>query len=418
MKVYLVGGAVRDSLLGLSIKDKDWVVVGATPSILLKKKYQQVGKNFPVFLHPTSNEEYALARVEKKKGIGHTGFNTIFSPNISLEQDLKRRDLTINAIAQDINGNFIDPFNGIKDLKNRLLKHVSSSFSEDPLRILRVARFAANFSHLGFVISKDTMKIMSLMVKNKELMYLSKERVWNETEKALKTNNPHIFFKVLKECDALYIIFPEIDKVINFNHFYSNIIFKNYSSNLFIILAKISKNTSDISIRFSSIFSLLNNIIFFKDSLSHQEFDYCSAMLTKKMCERFKVPKYIQDFSTLISGFFLFLRNFHLQTEKKIIYFFNRMDVWRKPDRIKKLIMLIEQGFVSFNLSKNSNFNYCIFLSKYLKKIFNISLDISVQSIIKKGILGSKISIELEKLRISKIKKWKKKNFKKYFLLK
>ncbi|CAL4318510.1 tRNA CCA-pyrophosphorylase [Buchnera aphidicola] len=415
MKTYLVGGAVRDKLLGLDIKDKDWVVVGATPEVLLKKKYQQVGKNFPVFLHPKSNEEYALARVEKKNGAGHTGFKTIFSPNISLEQDLQRRDLTINAIAQDIDGKVIDPFNGVKDLKNRVLKHVSSAFSEDPLRILRVARFAASLAHLGFIVSKDTIRIMSMMVKNRELMYLSKERIWNETKKALNTANPHIFFKVLKACEALYVIFPEIDRTINSNFSFFNINLKNYFSNLLIILAKISKNTDDISIRFSSIFSLLNNIIFFKDFSSYKDFDYNSAILTKKMCERFKVPKYIQDFSVLISGFFLFLRNFHLQTERKIIDFFNRMDVWRKPNRIKQLIILIKHGFFFSNFNKCSNIDFCIFLSKYLKKIFNISLNVSVQSIIKKGVLGSKISIELELLRISKIKKWKKKNFKKYF---
>ncbi|WP_343153766.1 tRNA CCA-pyrophosphorylase [Buchnera aphidicola (Mindarus keteleerifoliae)] len=415
MKIYLVGGAVRDKLLNLPIKDKDWVVVGATPEILLKKKYQQVGKSFPVFLHPETSEEYALARVEKKEGLGYSGFSTFFSPNISLKQDLKRRDLTINAIAQDIKGNLIDPFNGIKDLKNRLLKHVSSAFCEDPLRILRVARFAANLAHLGFIVSEDTMKIMSKMVDSKELMYLSSERIWIETKKALKTKNPHVFFEILKKCKALSIIFPEIDKVAKIHYFFSSVLVKNYQFNLLLILAKISKNTKDISIKFSCIFSLLNNIIYSENLFFFQKFDFFSATLTKKMCDRLKIPKYIQDFSVLISGFFGFLRNLNLQKEEKIIYFLNRMDVWRKPIRIKQISFLIKSGFIFFELNNFKSNNYCFFLSKYLYEIFIISSKVSVKSIIEKGITGSDISIELNRLRIAKIKKWKKKNYQKYF---
>jgi len=210
MKIYLVGGAVRDGLLNLPIKDRDWVVVGGTKEILLEKKFQQVGKDFPVFLHPKTHEEYALARKERKCGHGHTDFYTEFNSNVTLEEDLIRRDLTINAIAQDEHGNYIDPFQGRKDLKFRLLRHISSSFSEDPLRVLRTARFAASLMHLGFQIDKETMVLMCKMVKKNDLLHLTKNRIWNETEKAFKTSNPHVYFQVLHACKALNSIFPEI----------------------------------------------------------------------------------------------------------------------------------------------------------------------------------------------------------------
>ncbi|MDE5285575.1 MAG: tRNA CCA-pyrophosphorylase, partial [Buchnera aphidicola] len=173
MKIYLVGGAIRDFFLNLPIKDQDWVVVGATEKLLLEKKFQRVGKDFPVFLHPQTHEEYALARQEKKSGRGYTGFITNYSANVTLEEDLVRRDLTINAIARDAKGNYIDPFHGIQDIECRLLRHVSDAFVEDPLRVLRTARFAASLAHLGFQIARETMILMCTIVKKKELFYLT-----------------------------------------------------------------------------------------------------------------------------------------------------------------------------------------------------------------------------------------------------
>ena len=178
MKIYLVGGAVRDALLGLPIKDKDWVVVGATPQGMLNAGYQQVGRDFPVFLHPQTREEYALARTERKSGSGYTGFTCYAAPDVTLEDDLQRRDLTINAMARDDDGEIIDPYNGLDDLENRLLRHVSPAFSEDPLRVLRVARFAARYAHLGFRIADETMTLMREMNAAGELEHLTPERVW------------------------------------------------------------------------------------------------------------------------------------------------------------------------------------------------------------------------------------------------
>ncbi|GAA0223447.1 tRNA nucleotidyltransferase [Marinomonas primoryensis] len=207
-QVYLVGGAVRDALLGLPVVDHDWVVTGATPEYLEQKGYQQVGKQFPVFLHPRSKEEYALARKEKKQGEGYTGFICDFAPDIRLEEDLERRDLTINAIAQDQDGNLIDPFNGQQDLHNRIFRHVSDAFVEDPLRVLRVARFAARFHHFDFTIAPETLSLMKTISASGELSALSAERIWKELEKALNTQHADVFFTVLKEANALDKLFP------------------------------------------------------------------------------------------------------------------------------------------------------------------------------------------------------------------
>lgn len=211
MEIYEVGGAVRDSLLDISVSDRDWVVVGARPEELLRLGYRQVGMDFPVFLHPESGEEYALARTERKIGPGYHGFAFDASTTVTLEEDLERRDLTINAMARDASGALIDPYGGRKDLERRLLRHVSEAFAEDPLRILRVARFAARFETLDFTVAPSTMDLMKRLVTIGEAAALKPERVWQETEKALGEPSPHVFFEVLRECGALQVVFPEIE---------------------------------------------------------------------------------------------------------------------------------------------------------------------------------------------------------------
>lgn len=211
MQIYLVGGAVRDGLLDIPVFDRDWVVVGATPAELLAMGYQQVGKDFPVFLNPETHEEYALARTERKSGQGYTGFTCYAAPDVTLEEDLLRRDLTINAIARSAEGELIDPYQGVADLQARVLRHVSDAFGEDPLRVLRVARFAARFAHLGFSIAGETLALMRRMAHSGELAALTAERVWKETEKALQSQSPQVYFQVLRDCGALAVLFPEID---------------------------------------------------------------------------------------------------------------------------------------------------------------------------------------------------------------
>lgn len=210
MKNYLVGGAVRDQLLGLTVTEKDWVVVGATPEQMVAKDFTPVGKDFPVFIHPRSGEEYALARTERKSGHGYHGFTFNASPEVTLEEDLLRRDLTINAMAREPGGPLIDPHGGLRDLKGRWLRHVSDAFAEDPLRVLRVARFAARYHWLGFRVAEETMALMQQLSDNGELTHLTAERVWKETEKGLMEQDPQVYFSILEQCGALKVLLPEL----------------------------------------------------------------------------------------------------------------------------------------------------------------------------------------------------------------
>ena len=210
MKTYRVGGAVRDTLLGYPHQEIDWVVVGSTPKEMAAAGYRQVGRDFPVFLHPDDKEEYALARTERKSGLGYRGFTVHAGPSVTLEEDLERRDLTINAMAMDADGVVTDPFGGQADLHSKVLRHVSPHFVEDPLRVLRVARFAARYHHLGFVVAKDTQQLMAEIVAAGELAHLSTERIWLETERALGEKNPEIYCEVLFDCGALQALMPEV----------------------------------------------------------------------------------------------------------------------------------------------------------------------------------------------------------------
>ncbi|CAL4318489.1 Multifunctional CCA protein [Buchnera aphidicola (Protaphis terricola)] len=414
MKIYLVGGAVRDGLLNLPIKDRDWVVVGATREMLLKKNFQQVGKDFPVFLHPDTHEEYALARKERKIGNRHIDFDISFNINITLEEDLIRRDLTINAIAQDKFGNYIDPYKGILDLKNRVLRHVSDSFIEDPLRVLRIARFSAQLMHLGFYIAKETIVLIHKIVKKKALLYLTKNRVWNETEKAFKTKNPHVYFQLLYSFKALNLIFPEIYFLYKKNFFFNN--FFNNLDNFFLSmgLSKISNLTKDVSIRFSYLFQFFSlNINSIK---STKFYDFFSVSIVKNFCNRFNIPTYIKEIAILSVGFYSFLNSIKSQSSKDIINFFCKIDAWRKPDRIEKFAFLINFNFSYSQLKNSSIIN--LESGFFLKKSFYIIQNISIKDILKKGFKGKEIKYELNRLRIKKLDLWRKNNLKTNFSLK
>lgn len=213
MQVYLVGGAVRDTLLGRPVADRDWVVVGATPETMRERGFRSVGRDFPVFLHPETQEEYALARTERKSGHGYHGFTFHADPTVTLADDLQRRDLTINAIARRDDGTLVDPYGGVRDLESRLLRHVSPAFVEDPLRVLRVARFAARFAPLGFRVADETLALMRDIARAGELSHLVPERVWAETEKALREPRPGVFLRVLREAGALAVLLPELDRL-------------------------------------------------------------------------------------------------------------------------------------------------------------------------------------------------------------
>ena len=260
MKIYLVGGAVRNVLLNQKVSEKDWVVVGATPKEMLKQGFKQVGKHFPVFIHPRTNEEYALARAECKTGHGYHGFAFDTSPNITIEEDLRRRDLTINAIAQDAGGELIDPWGGQRDIKARLLRHVSNAFSEDPVRILRVARFAARFESLGFSIAPETLNLMQQMVANGEADYLVAERVWQETAKAFVTGRPSIYLKTLLDIGALARVAPELN---NLFHHLAGIVDKDdipLDTSLFAAIDQAPKHPPEILLAILAFYAHRNGV--------------------------------------------------------------------------------------------------------------------------------------------------------------
>ncbi|HDR0672444.1 TPA: multifunctional CCA addition/repair protein [Pasteurella multocida] len=406
IKIYLVGGAVRDQLLNLVVKDRDWVVVGATPDDLLSQGYQQVGKDFPVFLHPQTKEEYALARTERKAGSGYTGFICDFSPTISLEQDLSRRDLTINALAQDLDGKIYDFYGGLTDLKQRLLRHVSPAFAEDPLRVLRVARFAARYHALGFTIASETRELMQQLSQSCELSNLTAERVWLETEKALLEPHPEVYFQTLQEVGALQVLFPELaalQGVPNPAKYHPEIDTFVHTMLVLQQAVLLTENTdSDKSaVRFAAICHDLGKALTPKEILPHHYgHEKAGVMPTRRLCQRFKLPHAIQDFAELCCEYHSHIHKaFELRAET-ILKLFNRLDVWRKPERFKALLLVCiadtrgRTGFEQVDYPQR----------EFLWQLYQSALQVNVQDIIQQGFQQQAIRDELNRRRIIAIK--------------
>ncbi|AKC60244.1 multifunctional CCA addition/repair protein [Blochmannia endosymbiont of Camponotus (Colobopsis) obliquus] len=402
MKKYLVGGAVRNLLLKIPIKERDWVIIGSTPEDMKRIGYRKVGKDFPVFLHPENHEEYALARTERKSGQGYTGFTCYTSPNITLEEDLYRRDLTINAIACDEQGNIIDPYNGKQDIQLRILRHVSILFKEDPLRVLRVARFAAQFAHLNFKIAPSTLNLMKQMTP--ELSLLSQERIWMETKKALMTNHPQIYFQVLKNCNALKIIFPEINdlfgNIIKFTQYNLNIDLGEYTMTALKTAAHLTNN---IATRFAVLCNNLNKINKQKNihNINHNNYSDCKTI--DNLCKRIKTPNYLCRIAKLINKYYELLYDIHVKQPEEIIKFFNKLDVWRHPERLNYILTVGESYF--HNLPK---FRHQCYLQKnFLLQAYSVSKYVDILNILKKGFTGKIIKQEINKQRYKLLNKWK-----------
>ena len=302
MEIYEVGGAVRDSLLDVEVRERDWVVVGARPEDLLSQGFKQVGKDFPVFLHPETGEEYALARTERKVGPGYHGFAFDTSGTVTLEDDLARRDLTINAMARDGGGAVIDPFGGRKDLERRRLRHVSEAFAEDPLRILRVARFAARFARLGFGIAQPTMALMKRLVESGEAAALRPERVWQETEKALGEPDPQIYFEVLRECGALKVVFPEIDALFGVPQppkWHPEI---DTGVHTMMVLRMSARLSGSVAVRFAALTHDLGKATTPKWMLpAHRGHEGRSVGLLEEFCRRLPVPRRFRELAVAVA---------------------------------------------------------------------------------------------------------------------
>ncbi|MFB0712343.1 multifunctional CCA addition/repair protein [Buttiauxella noackiae] len=405
MKIYLVGGAVRDGLLKLPVKDKDWVVVGATPHEMLDAGYQQVGKDFPVFLHPESREEYALARTERKSGQGYTGFTCYAAPDVTLEQDLLRRDLTINAIAQDEHGEFIDPYNGRADIEKRLLRHVSPAFNEDPLRVLRVARFAARYAHLNFQIAPETQALMSAMAANGELEHLTPERVWKETENALTSRNPQVYFDVLRKCGALKVLFPEIDALFGVpapEKWHPEI---DTGIHVLMTLAIAAQLSPDIDVRFATLCHDLGKGLTPKEFWPrHHGHGPAGVKLVERLCQRMRVPNEIRDLAKLVAEYHDLIHTISILQPKTIVKLFDAIDAWRKPQRVEQVALTSEadaRGRTGFEASDYPQ-------GRLLRAAWVAAQSVSNKEVIDDGFSGPAIRDELTRRRIAAVEAWKK----------
>lgn len=365
MKIYLVGGAVRDKLLGRPIKERDWVVVGATLEDMLKLGYRQVGKEFPVFLHPKTNEEYALARRERKVNPGYKGFTFDTSTQVTLEDDLQRRDLTINAMAETAAGELIDLYHGQQDLEQKILRHVSPAFVEDPVRILRVARFYARYAHRGFHVAPETIELMRHMVKSGEVDALVAERVWKELKRALGEEHPEKFFALLADCDALPILFPHIEMD---------------EPGMKALMAAARLNTSAL-IRFAALLHALPDA---KKSIA-------------TLCNRYRVPNAYRELALLTALHYEQALKVQTLSANALLRLFNALDIFRRAPRFQDFLIVCE----AIAISRNAEFDL-----NFLAACAQAAKSYDVQELLAQGYNGQELALQLREKRREKIEEW------------
>lgn len=343
MEIYLVGGAVRDRLLGLEVKDRDYVVVGATPEEMTTQGFRPVGADFPVFLHPQTKEEYALARTERKSGHGYKGFTIYATPDVTLEEDLRRRDLTINAMAQSEDGTIVDPFGGQEDLSNGVLRHVSPAFAEDPVRVLRVARFAARYAKWGFRIAHGTHALMKRMVEGGEVDHLVAERVWAELQAALEEDRPSVFFKVLRGCGALARLFPEIDALYGVPQPQAHHPEVDTGVHSMLVLDQAVRLSKDPRVRFAALLhDLGKGETPEEDWPQHVGHEERSVGLIKNLCERLRVPNDYRDLALVTARYHGYCHRAAELRPATLLKVLEGVDAFRKPDRFEQFLLACE----------------------------------------------------------------------------
>lgn len=403
MQIYLVGGAVRDQLIGLPVSDRDWVVVGATPGDLIKLGFQQVGKDFPVFLHPKTREEYALARTERKTGVGYTGFSCYAAPDVTIEEDLLRRDLTINAIAKTEDGQLIDPFQGEQDIKNCLLRHVSAAFSEDPLRILRVARFAARLAKQNFTIANETQSLIKKMISNHELSAISAERVWSETEKALKSSAPETYFHFLRDCGALAILFPEINQLFGIPSATELHAEMDTGIHTLLTLKIAASLTDNIETRFAALCHEFGKALTPSEQWpAHEDYAIKSIPLIEAMCNRLRIPNKMKELAKLVARFHQQIHQINQLQPEKVINLFNQLDCWRKPERINQLVITCEADARSWLERAHTIYTQ----AKFAIEAFKTVQQVSSKNMIDQSINGIAFRDVLIQQRIQALTDW------------
>ena len=400
MKTYLVGGAVRDKLLGRTISERDWVVVGSSPAQLVANGFTPVGQDFPVFLHPQTKEEYALARTERKTGKGYGGFSFYCGDEVTLEDDLIRRDLTINAMAEDDDGKIIDPYNGQRDLADKLLRHVSPAFAEDPVRILRIARFASRYHALGFRVADETVALMQTMVANGEVDHLVAERVWKETERALGEPHPEIFISVLRECNALGRLFPEIDALFGVPQTAVHHPEIDTGIHTLMSLQQAVKLSPSTCVRFATLLHDLGKATTPVDEwprhIAHED---RSLPLVKKLCERIAAPKDYKDLALMVAQWHT---HCHRALELKpatVLKVLQSNDAFRRPERFEQFLLCCEADARGRTGFESRLYPQADFFRNALKAAQAVDITIIQQS----GFSGKEFGDEVNRMRLQNL---------------
>lgn len=401
MQVYLVGGAVRDALLKLKSKDKDWVVVGSSPKEMLSRGYSQVGLDFPVFLHPNTHEEYALARTERKKGKGYTGFICDSSETVTLEEDLIRRDLTINAMALAEDGTLIDPHGGQKDLKQKVLRHVSPAFVEDPLRVLRVARFAARFHHLGFTVAPETMELMTHITLMGELNDLVSERVCQETTRALKESSPQTYFDILQKVGALKVLFPEIDALFGIpqpEQYHPEI---DCGIHTLMVLEQAAKLSPKPEIRFAALVHDLGKALTPPENWPHHYgHEKLGLKAIKSLCKRIRFPNTYKELGLLVSEYHTHV---HKALELKpvtALKVLKQCDAFRRPERFEAILTCAKADSRGRTGYEDITYPQADYFSNLLK----VTQEVQAKAFVKLGFKGKDLGEKIDLARVEAIK--------------
>lgn len=401
MRTYLVGGAVRDTLLGLPTGEQDWVVVGSSPDEMLAEGFKQVGASFPVFLHPDTGEEYALARTEKKQGHGYHGFSVDFHPGVSLEEDLERRDLTINAMARDTDGRLIDPHGGLRDLEEKTLRHVSGAFVEDPLRVLRVARFAARFAPLGFQVHPTTLALMGEITDSGELEHLAAERTWREIEHAMTAGKPSVFVQVLRDCGALRVMLPEIDALFGVpqpERYHPEVDTGEHLLMSLDIAAGLDGGSAE------TVFAVLLHDLgkgvtrreYWPSHVGHEK---AGVPLVDKICRRLKAPNAMHDLARKVCLDHL---NCHRAFEMRpdtVLRLLERLDVFRQPDILSGFVAACEADFRGRGGRQDHSYPQ----GEYLLRAHRAAADILARDLDLQGISGPAVGKRLNAARVEAI---------------
>lgn len=404
MQIYKVGGAVRDRLLGRPVSEVDWVVVGASAEQMLELGYRPVGADFPVFLHPQTGEEYALARTERKSGRGYGGFTFHACPDVTLEQDLIRRDLTVNAMAEDDQGNLIDPYNGQQDLKARILRHVSPAFAEDPLRVLRVARFAARYAPLGFSVAPETLMLMRQLAESGELAHLTAERSWKEISRALMEPRPEVFVQVLRDCGALAALLPEVDDLFGVPQPQAHHPEIDTGVHVLSVLRQCAEHDQPLNVRWASLLHDVGKGLTPEDQwprhIAHEQKGLC---LIQAINERCKAPRDCAELAMLVGEFHTHGHRALELRPSTLLELLQRFDVFRRPQRFAEFVAACEMDARGRLGLEQRDYPQ----GAYLLGAAEAARQVPVKPLLEKGFKGAELGEALNRERLQALKAYK-----------